>query len=91
MRSAAGIPLLDPSGELLSPSRVTSIKKFYERLKQHYNIFIRRAQTSGWEKHKLRSQRGKAMTSKTAIIIGGGIGGLGTACLLAKGGYDVRL
>ncbi len=34
----------------------------------------------------------RPMTSKkTAIIIGGGIGGLGTACLLAKGGYDVRL
>lgn len=29
--------------------------------------------------------------SKKVIIIGGGIGGLGTACLLAKQGYDVEL
>lgn len=31
------------------------------------------------------------MIKKSAIIIGGGIGGLGTACLLAKAGYEVRL
>lgn len=30
-------------------------------------------------------------TQKKVIIIGGGIGGLGTACLLAKKGYQVRL
>ena len=29
--------------------------------------------------------------SKKAIIIGGGIGGLGTACLLGQRGYDVTL
>lgn len=32
-----------------------------------------------------------SMNQQTAIVIGGGIGGLGTACLLAKAGYKVEL
>jgi phytoene desaturase len=31
------------------------------------------------------------MTRKTAIVIGSGLGGLGTACLLAKAGYQVTV
>ncbi len=50
-RSAAGIPLLDPSGR----TAVAVASHLYQEIlrkieKQHYNIFIRRAQTSGWEK-----------------------------------------
>jgi phytoene desaturase len=31
------------------------------------------------------------MSKQSAIVIGGGIGGLGSACLLAKAGYQVEL